>query len=109
MKITCKNCDGEIETLDIKEFKIYQDMFGQFGAKATRLDNNTFLLSDESLSVTEIKDIGIDRAEWKIEKLEILIHWLNAEFRRNVYDPAMIDLITCLECIKDYIKRLSSQ
>ncbi|WP_338630839.1 hypothetical protein [Clostridium baratii] len=56
MKITCRNCDGEMETLEIKKFEINQGMDEGFEAKATELDNHTFLLFGERLGTVEIEE-----------------------------------------------------
>ena len=106
MKITCMNCDREMETSYIKEIKIWKDMFGEFEAEATDLDNNTFLLSDESLSVTEIKDVSVNLVSWKIEEyidqLEKLVISLSNIYQQN-YEEAEKDYI---ENKNDYYTRM---
>lgn len=56
MKITCKNCDGEIETVEIKEFEVYQGIDGNFEAMVTMIDGDYFLLFGERLGTVKIED-----------------------------------------------------
>lgn len=110
MKITCRNCDGEMETLEIKKFEINQFMDGGFEAKATELDDHTFLLFDERLGTVKIENTKITLAAWKIARLEILIKWLNVEIKKSkIKEVELIELVNCLSLIKEDIKNLSSQ
>ena len=66
MKITCRNCDGEMETLEIKKFEINQFMDGGFEAEATELDNHTFLLFGERLGTVVIEDRKVENIRWSL-------------------------------------------
>lgn len=56
MKITCKNCDGKIETVEIKKFEICQGIDGDFEAKAIMDNDDCFLLFGERLGTVMIED-----------------------------------------------------
>jgi hypothetical protein len=56
MKITCKNCDGEIETIEIKEFEIHQGLNGDFEAIAILENGDYFLIFGERLGTVKIED-----------------------------------------------------
>ncbi len=56
MKITYKNCDGDIEIVEIKKFEVYQGIDGGFEAKATMYDGDCFLLFGERLGTVKIED-----------------------------------------------------
>jgi len=56
MKITCKNCDGEIETVEIKQFEVCQGVDGDFEAKAILEDGDYFLLFGERLGTVKIEE-----------------------------------------------------
>lgn len=56
MKITCKNCDGEIETVEIKRFEVYQGVDGDFEATAILEDGDYFLLFGKRLGTVQIED-----------------------------------------------------
>ena len=56
MKITCKNCDGEIETIEIKKFEVYQGIDGDYEAEVTMVDGDYFLLFGERLGTVKIID-----------------------------------------------------
>lgn len=65
MKITCRNCDGDMETVEIKKFKINQFMDNGFEAKVTELDNHNFLLFGERLGTVMIEDTNQD-IDWDL-------------------------------------------
>jgi hypothetical protein len=56
MKITCRNCDGEIETVEIKKIEVYQGADGDFEAKAILEDGDYFLLFGKRLGNVKIED-----------------------------------------------------
>lgn len=56
MEITCKNCDGVIETQKIKEFEISQGIDGDFEAIATLENGDYFLIFGERLGTIKIED-----------------------------------------------------
>lgn len=56
MKIICKNCDGELEIVEIKKFEVYQGVDGDFEAMATLENGDYFLIFGERLGTVKIKD-----------------------------------------------------
>lgn len=100
MKITCRNCDGEMETLEIKKFEINQFMDGGFEAEATELDNHIFLLFGERLGTVVIEDREVENA------LTVKIDARNLDVIKNTLEVINNQVFNQGGSFSDYDKKL---